>query len=304
VPLRVLGLLVAGAALFASVAAAAPPKDHDLIRPYPGSVASRRDDEGFREYRVVMRVDPTGKTDDDALVTRAAEGALTRLAYENPEGKSIGEIHANYREGLAKAGFEILFSCTGQDCGPSWASSRWARVTGMKYFAADMGYLSARLARAEGDVYVAVAINGARHQIDVLETRPMETGLVIVTPEALERGLAADGRVVLDGIRFDHDKAEIRPESAEALAVVAGFLAGHASLNAFIVGHTDTDGTFEYNQDLSRRRAAAVVEALITRHGIAKERLTAHGVGPLCPSATNRSGEGQARNRRVEMVER
>jgi outer membrane protein OmpA-like peptidoglycan-associated protein len=55
--------------------------------------------------------------------------------------------------------------------------------------------------------------------------------------------------------------------------------------------------------DLSKRRADAVVAALTTKHGIAAARLSAQGAGPLAPVASNKSEEGRAKNRRVELVE-
>jgi outer membrane protein OmpA-like peptidoglycan-associated protein len=56
--------------------------------------------------------------------------------------------------------------------------------------------------------------------------------------------------------------------------------------------------------DLSDRRAAAAVKALVERYGIAAARLTAKGVGPFAPVGTNRTDDGRAKNRRVELVER
>jgi outer membrane protein OmpA-like peptidoglycan-associated protein len=56
--------------------------------------------------------------------------------------------------------------------------------------------------------------------------------------------------------------------------------------------------------DLSRRRAEAVVEVLVSTHGVDRGRLEAHGVGPLVPASSNRSDDGRAKNRRVELVER
>ena len=70
-----------------------------------------------------------------------------------------------------------------------------------------------------------------------------------------------------------------------------------------IIGHTDNKGTLDYNLGLSGRRADAVVKALAAKYGIDAKRLTSRGLGPLAPIASNRSEEGQAKNRRVEMVE-
>ncbi len=71
-----------------------------------------------------------------------------------------------------------------------------------------------------------------------------------------------------------------------------------------MVGHTDMTGGYDYNMDLSRRRAAAVVAALTGRFGVAAARLQPAGVGPLSPVADNTTDEGRSLNRRVELVQR
>jgi outer membrane protein OmpA-like peptidoglycan-associated protein len=75
-------------------------------------------------------------------------------------------------------------------------------------------------------------------------------------------------------------------------------------MKIYVVGHTDSVGDFDYNIDLSRRRATAVVEVLVAQHGIDRGRLEPHGVGPLVPVSSNTSEDGRAKNRRVELVER
>jgi len=96
----------------------------------------------------------------------------------------------------------------------------------------------------------------------------------------------------------------IKPESEPALAEMAKLLKDNPSLNVFIVGHTDNTGTFEHNMKLSLDRATAVVNALVSGHGIAAARLKAVGDGPTAPVASNDTDEGRAKNRRVELVKR
>ncbi len=69
-----------------------------------------------------------------------------------------------------------------------------------------------------------------------------------------------------------------------------------------IVGHTDNKGKLDYNQGLSSRRAKAVVDALAKSYGVPAGQMTAVGVGPAAPVASNDSEDGQAKNRRVELV--
>ena len=71
-----------------------------------------------------------------------------------------------------------------------------------------------------------------------------------------------------------------------------------------VVGHTDAKGGAEHNRDLSRRRAANVVRALVTDYGIDAARLDPRGAGADEPVAPNDSEDGRARNRRVELVRR
>jgi outer membrane protein OmpA-like peptidoglycan-associated protein len=75
-----------------------------------------------------------------------------------------------------------------------------------------------------------------------------------------------------------------------------------SSLKVYVVGHTDNAGQFNYNVKLSQERAASVVNALVSRHGINAARLTPFGCGPVSPVASNKTEEGKARNRRVELV--
>ena len=74
-------------------------------------------------------------------------------------------------------------------------------------------------------------------------------------------------------------------------------------MKLLVVGHTDIVGAFSSNMDLSQRRAAAVVNALTAQFGIDKNRLTPVGVAFACPVASDRTEEGRAKNRRVELVE-
>jgi outer membrane protein OmpA-like peptidoglycan-associated protein len=125
-----------------------------------------------------------------------------------------------------------------------------------------------------------------------------------VTAEALGGDITQKGHVAVYGIYFDTDKATLKPESDPVLAEIGKLLSETPALEIWVVGHTDSQGTHEHNMDLSKRRAEAVVKELSTRYGVAAARLQAGGVGPLSPVATNRSEEGRARNRRVELVER
>jgi outer membrane protein OmpA-like peptidoglycan-associated protein len=118
----------------------------------------------------------------------------------------------------------------------------------------------------------------------------------------IESGLAKSGRVELHGIYFDVGSATIRPESAPVLKEIADAMSKNASWKLSVEGHTDNLGGDDTNMDLSRRRAAAVKDALVTQYHIAGARLTTAGFGASRPKETNDTLEGRARNRRVELV--
>jgi OmpA-OmpF porin, OOP family len=74
-------------------------------------------------------------------------------------------------------------------------------------------------------------------------------------------------------------------------------------MKLLVVGHTDNDGGYKHNLDLSKKRADAIVKALVQKHQVKSTRLTAVGVSSAAPIASNKSPEGRAKNRRVELVE-
>ncbi len=145
--------------------------------------------------------------------------------------------------------------------------------------------------------------SGAIYELTMVREQAFEQEMT-ATAGALAEGLQASGHAVLSGIHFDLDSDRLRPESDTALGEAAKLLAGEPELRLWVVGHTDATGSFEHNLDLSRRRARAVVRALVERFGVAAERLEAHGVGPLAPVVSNATESGRALNRRVELVAR
>jgi len=119
----------------------------------------------------------------------------------------------------------------------------------------------------------------------------------------MEQALARDGRVAIYGILFDFDQADIKAESRPQIDQLGELLKKNPKLDVLIVGHTDGQGAFDYNLSLSQRRAQAIASAL-TASGIAAKRLTPAGAGMVAPVASNRTEDGRAKNRRVEIVER
>jgi outer membrane protein OmpA-like peptidoglycan-associated protein len=123
-----------------------------------------------------------------------------------------------------------------------------------------------------------------------------------VSVNELVEKLNKDGFLTLY-VNFDTGKATIKPDSDKTLDDAAAALKAASGLKIEVGGHTDNVGTPQANEKLSDERAKAVMAALVKR-GVAANRLTAKGYGQSSPIADNRSEDGRAKNRRVELVKK
>lgn len=299
-------------------------QDHPALSRYPGSVIEWYRVENHLPYKIAVGPVTGYRKIDDWIETA---GRVTRIFYALKGGKrSHTEVWQNYRDAIVKAGFDIVAegqvpernvkkTVGGRDwLGVYFTANPWETNGAVGTMGAGSstvggsGVVIGRKERAEGTLYVSVAVvqysaEQVSTLVDVVEENAAETGLVIANAEAIGADIAEYGRVVLDGLLFDHDKATLQPASKPALDEIAKFLNSRPQATFFAVGHTDLTGSIAYNQKLSADRAAAVVAALIADYGIARERLAPHGVGPLSSVFTNASDAGRGKNRRVELVQ-
>lgn len=102
-------------------------------------------------------------------------------------------------------------------------------------------------------------------------------------------------------VLFDFDKADLKPAGKQELDTVVRALKENPSLRTHIVGHTDNKGSDAYNMRLSQRRADAGAAYLVSQ-GIQRQSITTAARGLREPVATNKTAEGRAQNRRVEIT--
>lgn len=100
-------------------------------------------------------------------------------------------------------------------------------------------------------------------------------------------------------VLFDYDQAVVKEEYHEYLKSMAQVVLGHTDLRIRVIGHTDSDGVAIYNEDLSRRRAEAILQ-LFLQFGLSKDKVELDFKGESIPIDNNTTEEGKQRNRRVD----
>lgn len=301
--------------------------DHPLLTRYPGSYIRSYEAVKYREYSFA-----TGPVTAYRHIEKKETlgGQLTRLTYfidKSVEEVSVSEVFQDYLLALKKGGLEVLaqgvfpqrnvkkqvggFSWIGVALGANGfpgTSSGKLMFKGTSTRGGSFAIM-AKANRAEGAAYLA--LYGKRYsqrqvicQVDIIEVKHAETGLVSADADYLSREIDVYGKVALYGIYFDFNKAIVKESSTPALDEIAKLCKQRPNLNLYVVGHTDLKGELAYNLRLSENRALAVVEKLVSEYGISRNRLEAKGVGPLVPVLTNQSEEGRSQNRRVELVEK
>lgn len=311
-------------------------KDHPLVKRFEGSQIVWYSQKSYDALRMPLEAVVFNYNDGkfDPYKTLEVEGRKTTIYYAIPPGVGTLEAVRQYENDLKEKGFEILFSAAGDALERNKGDNLAIEIYGVtpsnsnKEYPDKVSlsgvdekkshYAAAKLTRPEeGDVYAAVfAIEAAWTaaplkvaekqtlvRLDVLEVKPMQQKMVTVDASEMDKQISANGKVALYGIYFDFNKADVKPESEQALTEIAKLLQTRASLKVLVVGHTDTVGGFESNRSLSQRRAEAIVANLTTKHRLDKQRLFPVGVSFASPVATNTTEEGRAKNRRVELVE-
>ncbi len=243
---------------------------------------------------------PYGLPDGDLkLKFVEVEGALTFLKYELNEGaKPVSglQIMRNFENAAKKAGGTV------QGMYPEWCKANVEydpRLgNGCTNWSVSMKFVS-----SDKEIYAYMQVVGeGSYGLQIIEKQAMKQDIAVNAAD-LQQGLNATGHIAVYDILFDTGKFEIKPESEAALKEIAKLMSQNTSIKLHVVGHTDNVGDLAANMKLSQARAGAVVAALTGKHGVAANRLSAFGAGPHAPVASNKTDEGKARNRRVELVE-
>lgn len=243
--------------------------DHPLFpNRMPGYSISNYQQQGFSSYR--FRTRPP----------QSVEGKYTRIHYylkdtnQHPGGLAI---RRNYENAIKSVGGQVVFSDDN-------VSVMKATRNGVEVWA---------------EVQASTNYVGRYYFLHIVEREAMQQ---VITADAMAAAIDKDGFIALD-IHFATGKAEILPESRPVIDEIVSLLKKRPDLRIGVEGHTDNTGTPASNKTLSEARAKAVAAAIVAA-GINARRVDAAGFGQERPIADNRTEEGRAKNRRVEIVKR
>ncbi len=232
------------------------------------------------------------------------EGKVFTISYKLKDGvtpvPSALQIIRNFQNAAKAGGGIVLGDFTGPFAAPladnmqkfmtdSPGGTSYERYTNLKFVKGDTEYW----------VNVAASVAYQDYNLVIVERKAMTQE---VSVNELVDKLNKDGFLTLY-VNFDTGLATIKPDSAKTLDEAAAVLKAASTLQILVGGHTDNVGTPAANLKLSDDRAKAVMAALVQR-GIPAARLTAQGFGQTQPIADNRTEDGRAKNRRVELVKK
>ncbi|MCL4066625.1 OmpA family protein [Pseudomonas sp. GX19020] len=283
---------------------------------------------------------PVAPWRNDELTVETFEGQVDRRAWQlESAGASPLELLAPLRDQLLALGYEVVLDCEARRCGGF--DFRFATEVlpepGMHVDLNEFRFLSAR--RGGDAVGLMVSRSASAGFVQMISVGPEALPAPIpgiggpgnsepgmsgtgpgrsdavavplskpVTPAA--PGAEANGQsqldaglpFALDDLVFETGSAALSDRDYASLTLVAAWLQADPARRLILVGHTDLSGALGANVALSKRRAEAVRQALITDFGIPAARMTAEGAGPLAPRASNANDEGRQKNRRVEAI--
>jgi outer membrane protein OmpA-like peptidoglycan-associated protein len=252
-------------------------RDHPMLQRYP--------DSHIGEYRknfdaVEFRVREAGKERRQRV-----EGDATVIMYRHNNADrqpSALQLIRNYQNAIKSIGGQVVYERLPRD--------------------SDSGETTLRVAAGGKEIWVRVTpdIFGAPTQAYTLTIVEVAGMAQVVTANALLDEINKKGFVALY-INFDTGRHELKADGQQAVREIVAMLKSAPALKLAIEGHTDNVGAAADNKALSERRANSVRTAIV-QAGIQTTRLTAAGFGAERPVADNRSEDGRAKNRRVELV--
>ena len=259
--------------------------------------------------------------DRGEMPTQTVEGRITRQAWRI-EAASLTplQIVRPLREQLRNARYRILFECQTEACGgfDFRFSIEALPPPEMRINIGDFRFLAAERRGAEGPEYLTLIISRTADAGFVQVTHvgpftpdpapiagaaaPAISGFAAGTEAGVAEQLDATGRAILGDLTFATGSAQLSDGEYPSLGDLADYLLTFPDRTVALVGHTDSSGSLDANIALSKRRAASVLERMVSAYGADRRQMEAEGMGYLAPIASNLTEEGREANRRVEVI--
>lgn len=264
---------------------------------------------------------PVGIWDRGEMPVQTVEGQVTRQAWRiEAAALTTLQLVRPLREQLRNNRYRIIFECQTEACGGF--DFRFGVETlpppEMRINIGDFRFLAAERRGENGPQYISLFTSRTAEAgfVQVTHVGPTVVDAVEIasaqaaplrafgaTPDAaLSDQLEHVGRAVLEDLSFGTGSAQLAAGDYPSLQALADYLAGFPERTVALVGHTDSSGSLEANIALSKRRAASVLERLVSDYAVNRAQLEAEGMGYLAPIASNLSEEGRDANRRVEVI--
>jgi OOP family OmpA-OmpF porin len=253
-------------------------KDHPLLTRYPGShIVEYVKNYNAEEFATGTRAGQPER--------KSVEGDATVITYFHNDAEkqpSALQVIRNYQNAIKAIGGQVVYERMPKD--------------------GDGGEATLRVTTGGKDVWVRVepgifSAPTQSYKLWIVEVAAMQQ---VVSANKLLDELNKAGFIALY-VNFDTGKWDLKADGRATVAEIVTLLKGAPTLRIAIEGHTDNVGQAAANKALSEKRAQSVMAAVVAG-GIDAKRLSAAGVGQERPVADNRSEEGRAKNRRVELV--
>jgi OOP family OmpA-OmpF porin len=262
---------------------------------------------------------PTGPWQaETGLPARVIEGPVQERAWRLPAGLSAQQVIRPIRRALSDAGWEIVLDCEAAECGGFDFRFATRVVPAPAMFVDLRDYRAVAALAPDGRGIAAIASSDPQAgYLQIIRATPAEqasegTGIQTervapptggLPPDAeLVQRLEDTGHVTLRDLDFASGATALGESEVDSLDRLAAYLAERPDRRILFVGHTDATGTLEVNQALSRRRAQAAVDYMLSRHATDPGQIAAEGAGYLAPVASNLTEAGRHANRRVDAV--
>jgi len=292
-------------------------KDYPLVSRFEGSIIEYYKETNWDTYKLPVYKNNIKEPNYKNPIE--LEGKIIRIQYSVSSDNNPAYVMKNFEKAFKSKNYEILLEGkpgAGIEEGPAgfngdfYGSQKGLNLNKFRYAYEPTGDGSKAIIIAKTNsngkaIYVVDVIGGFSNTTlitqDIIEVGEAETGKV--TAKNINKTITETGHIAIYDIHFDVGKSTLKSESVEALVNISKYLNAHQDKKYIIVGHTDNTGDFEANIKLSKERAEAIKNELVSKYLVKAEQLIAYGDGQTAPVATNTTEEGRAKNRRVEIVE-